>query len=266
MHPPHGATRYGQPSLTPLTHRPDATMRLYCLPPAGLGPSFYARWAALLPSTVELYAIQLPGREALNDQPSLTDPRQLTTALANEIANTDDDGLFAIFGHSLGSLLAYETARRLVRTHQRRPALLALSAMPAPHARSLSSELSLHLSGQRSMDDAMSMIRQFLPARVIQNPTALTLACTPLLADVVLALHHAHQDEPPLDIPFAVYGGASDPLVTAEDLRAWSDLTTLPLTPRLFPGGHMYTTEQAPALTDRLHKDLLAVARYATAP
>lgn len=265
MHSLHGAARRGQPTLTPLTHRPDAAVRLYCVPPAGLGPSFYAHWAPLLAPTVELYAIQLPGREALSDQPSLTDPGQVTTALADEIAGADDDRAFGVFGHSMGGLLAYETTRRLVRTHRRRPALLALSALPAPHIRSLSSELGLYLLGQRALSDVVGLIGQ-LPARVMEDPAALSRVCTPLLADAVLALQHTHHDEPPLDIPFTVYGGTSDPLVTAEDLCAWGDLTTQPVTPRLFPGSHMYTAEQAPALTDRLSKDLAAATRYATAP
>lgn len=265
MRSSHRAARHGRPSLIPLTHRPDATVRLYCLPPAGLGPSFYAHWAPLLAPGVDAYAIQLPGREALSGHPSLTDPREVVTALADEIADTDDDRAFALFGHSLGSLLAYETTRRLVRTHQRRPALLALSALPAPHIRPLSSELALYLMGHRALRDVISLLGQ-VPAKVREDPAALSLICTPLLADAVLALQHTHHDEPPLDIPFAVYGGAGDPLVAAEDLRAWGDLTTLPVTPRLFPGGHMYTGEQAPALTDRLSKDLFAATRYTTAP
>lgn len=77
---------------------------------------------------MQLYSIQLPGREALSGQPSLTDPGQVTTALAEEIAGADDNRVFGVFGHSMGGLLAYETTRRLARTHQRRPALLALSA------------------------------------------------------------------------------------------------------------------------------------------
>ncbi|MCD9145438.1 thioesterase II family protein [Streptomyces albireticuli] len=265
MHPPRAANPHGQPSLTALNHRPDAPVRLVCLPPAGLGPSFYLPWAPLL-NDVDLYAVQLPGRETYSAQPSLTDPRQVTTALAEQIAGSGDSRPFALFGHSIGALLAYETARRMRRTHQRQPVLLALSALPAPHVKTLSDELAPRLlDGQSALADLLGTIGD-LPPHIAQDLGLLTRVCTPLIADMLLSLHYKHQDEPPLDVPFAIYGGQSDPVATAEDLHAWNDLTTQPVTPQLFPGSHMYTADQTHALTHRLSRDLRVATRYASAP
>lgn len=116
-----------------LTRRPRAAARLLCLPPAGCGASYYLPWTEHLPQTVDLYAVQLPGRGALPDQPSLTDPHHTATVLADLVHESDDHRPFALFGHSLGALLAYETTRALHRTRHRAPALLAVSALPAPH-------------------------------------------------------------------------------------------------------------------------------------
>ena len=43
--------------------RPDARLRLYCIPYAGGGPGVYREWPAGLGDEVEVRAVVLPGRE-----------------------------------------------------------------------------------------------------------------------------------------------------------------------------------------------------------
>ncbi|WP_240509173.1 thioesterase II family protein [Streptomyces agglomeratus] len=257
-HRPHA----GQPSLASLTDRPAAALRLLCLPPAGCGPSFYRPWAEHLPESVDLWAVRLPGRGALADHASLTDPHHTTTAIADLIHQNDDDRPFALFGHSLGSLLAYETTRTLVRARHRTPVLLALSALPAPHLDTFVTALSaVLLDGRQGAARLLGPI----PDELLNEPQILAAAYTPILADLLLALQYRHQPEPLLDLPVAVYGGQDDPIAPMERLRTWGDLTTQPVSPQLFPGAHSYPDQQIRALTDRLCKDLHAAARYTVA-
>src|SRR5438132_14037878 len=44
--------------------RPDARVRLFCFPHAGSGVAQFYPWAHLLPTHIELRAVQLPGRES----------------------------------------------------------------------------------------------------------------------------------------------------------------------------------------------------------
>lgn len=262
---PHtpGTAASGQLALAVLAHRPQAALRLYCLPPAGLGPEFYLPWPPLLPPTVELCAVQLPGRGHLADQPSLTDPRQLAAALADLIHTQDDARPFALFGHSIGALLAFATTCRLRRTQRRLPVLLALSAMSAPHAGDFGYALGLRLAaGGGGLADLIGPI----PETVLRDPRQLAAAYVPLLADVLLLLHYRHHHEAPLEVDLALYGGESDPVHSSDQLTAWNDLVTTPTVPRIFPGGHMYPINQAAALIDQLGKDLHAATRYITAP
>ncbi|MFG2678483.1 thioesterase II family protein [Streptomyces sp. NPDC048392] len=254
----------GEPSLASLTDRPAAELRLLCLPPAGGGPSFYRPWAEHLPESVDLWAVRLPGRGALADHASLTDPHYTTTALANLIHQSDDDRPYALFGHSLGSLLAYETTRALVRARHRPPVLLALSALPAPHLDAFVTALSaVLLDGRQGAARLLGPI----PDELLDDPRILAAAYTPILADLLLALQYRHQPEPLLDLPVAVYGGQDDPIAPMERLRTWGDLTTQPVSPRVFPGTHNYPDRQISALTGRLCKDLHAATRYPlTAP
>ncbi|MFI7411617.1 thioesterase II family protein [Streptomyces sp. NPDC049627] len=248
------------PALVSLARRPEAAVRLYCLPPGGSGPEFYQAWAALLPDAVELYTVALPGRGSRRDEPSSTDPRALVAALASLVDDAADPRPFALFGHSLGALLAHETARRLRRTGRREPVLVALSALPAPHRGDLGRLLATLLtSGLDAFTDMVGPV----PAELLEDPVTVTRLCTPFLADLVLALHHRHHDEPPLEVSLALYGGTADPLVPPDCLERWNDLFTTPATPCLFPGRHTYPQDpdQAPALVRQLAKDLQTAAR-----
>ncbi len=245
------------PALVRLAHRPGAVSRLYLLPPGGTGPEYYRPWADLLPTTIEPYAISLPGRGSRFDEPSLTDPSALAAALAR-LTDDGDPRPFALFGHSLGALLAYETARRLRRTGGREPALVALSALPAPHHGALDRLLATLLtSGLDAFTDVVGPV----PSQLLHDPVAVTRLCAPLLADLVLVLHHRHYDEPPLEASLALYGGETDPLVPSECLESWNDLFTTPAVLHLFAGPHTYAQEQTPTLVRQLVKDLQSTVR-----
>lgn len=245
------------PALLPLAHHPDAAVRLYCLPPGG-ATEFYLPWADLLPPTVQAYAIALPGRGSRRDEPSTTDPRALTNALATLIDNPADRRPFALFGHSLGALFAYETARRLRRTGRVQPVLVALSALPAPHRGAVTRLVAgLLKSGLGAFSDLVGPV----PDELLKDPDTVAHLLTPHLADMVLCLHQRHHEEPPLDTHLALYGGAADPLVPPDQLEGWNDLFTGPATPCLSPGRHTYPQENAPALVRQLTKDLQMAVR-----
>ncbi|MGW7440772.1 thioesterase II family protein [Streptomyces sp. NPDC054849] len=247
------------PALVPLARRPEAAVRLYCLPPGGAGPEFYGSWAALLPASVEPYAVALPGRGSRRDEASATDPRSVTAALATHLDDAcRDQRPFALFGHSLGALLTYESARRLRRMGRRGPVLVALSALPAPHRGDLERLMASVLT---SGLDAFSDMAGPLPAELLADPVAVARLCTPFVADLVLALHHQHHDEPPLDTALALYGGDADPLVSPGQLDRWNELFSTPTTPCLFPGRHTYPQDAAPALVQRLTQDLHCALR-----
>src|SRR5918912_669489 len=92
--------------------RPDARLRLICLPPAGGGASRYRDWAALLPEDIEVVPVQLPGREGRFTEDPFTSMEQLTGPLLDGLASYLTRP-FALFGHSMGAFIAFELARRV---------------------------------------------------------------------------------------------------------------------------------------------------------
>ncbi|MCC4321248.1 thioesterase II family protein [Streptomyces malaysiensis] len=104
-----------------------ARQRLFVFPHAGAGASAY-RLAAYLPDSVEVCTVQMPGRESRFARPTLTSLDEAVATLAPLIANHAALP-YAFFGHSMGSLLAFETARRLRALGTALPDHLFLSGM-----------------------------------------------------------------------------------------------------------------------------------------
>jgi len=164
------------------------------------------------------------------------------------------DKPFAFFGHSLGALLCFETARSLRRENRRQPAHLFVSATAAPHRRSLGEQL----SGMRK-SALVKKLRQFngTPAEVLQNDELLDLVLPTIRADFELCETYEYHTESPLECPMTIYGGLEDHEVEAERLAAWSEMTTGACEIRMFPGGHFYINSSRAIFLHTFAGDLL---------
>lgn len=92
---------------------PDVVrLRLICFPYAGAGASVFGRWPASFPPDVEIIAVQLPGRESRISEPVAGNLRDYVSPLVDAIAPLSDKPM-AFFGHSMGALLAFDTAQAL---------------------------------------------------------------------------------------------------------------------------------------------------------
>jgi surfactin synthase thioesterase subunit len=227
--------------LRRFTPRPWATLRLFCFPHAGGAASAYRAWPALLPETVDVFAVQYPGRED-----RLAEPRvPVMDRLADHVAEAVDPSLdrpFAFFGHSMGAAVAYEVAHRITR---REPERLFVSAREAPH-RSRSGDL------HRASDAALlaELTRLGGSARELLDEPELRALVLPIVRDDYRLIEtYRPAPRPPLACPVTVFRGDADPEVTAEDARAWQTTTTGAFEEKAFPGGHFYLVPHRHDLT-----------------
>src|SRR4051794_20676020 len=107
-------SRYSRTSPWIRFDAPDAraALRLFCFPYAGAGASVYRGWKRRPPASIHVCPIQLPGREERIREPPFTNMDALCAALLPELAPYLDMPV-ALFGHSMGALIAYQAATRL---------------------------------------------------------------------------------------------------------------------------------------------------------
>ena len=124
---------------------------LFGLPFAGATAQVLDVFAAHLPGRVTLCPLALPGREAHS-----TEAPQRTIAdlvAAARAALPVRGARFALFGHSLGALLAYELARELARQGEPGPVHLFVSGLGAPWRIPPRTVTAAELSGEAGGDE-----------------------------------------------------------------------------------------------------------------
>lgn len=214
---------------------PAAALRLFCFHYAAGSAQVFYNWPGYLPD-VEMGAIQLPGRGHRFGEPCIKRILPLSRLISHELLPYLDKP-FVFFGHSLGALLCFETARNLRREGGRQPTHLVVSAARAPHRQSLDEQLS---SLPKSV--LVQKLREFngTPLEVLQNDELMDLMLPMIRADFELCETYEYHPESPLECSMTIYGGLEDYEVKAEQLVAWSDMTRGVSEIRMFPGGHFY--------------------------
>ncbi len=232
--------------------RPQARLRLFCLPFAGGGAISYREWSAEMPEEIEVMPVQLPGRERrLREQP-FTRMDLLIDALSVAMAPYLDKP-FAIFGHSMGAAIGYEWARRLERDHGPTPVKILVSARRAPHLSNTDKHYLL------PDDEFCDHLREMngTPVEVLANPELMQLLLPLLRGDFELNDTHEPQLQPLLACPVTVYGGLEDVEVSRSDLSAWQDVTTGKYKLRMFAGDHFFLHDGRASLIGAVAEDLL---------
>lgn len=234
--------------------RPNAELQLYCLPHAGGGASMFVPLAALLPEAIQLRAVLLPGREARFREPAHDRMGSLVGALADALTPEPAER-YALFGHSMGALVAFELARELRRRGRPLPEALIVSGRRAPDL--VLDERPLHLLPDQAFIAEIQARYGGIPQLILDEPELMALFLPTLKADFAVFETHRFVPEPPLDCALAFYGGDSDPQSAPAASAGWTGLVSGPTSRRLFPGGHFYLTEQRGALARALAEDLV---------
>lgn len=211
----------------------------------------YLRWRRLLPPWIEVLPVELPGRGVRLGEAFVTDFDDLVERLCAEQAGAMQRR-FALFGHSMGALIAWGIARRLRQTGGALPCALVVSASAAPSRRDPARFDGLQ-GDQALIDD---LRRQGgTPEEVFASPELLRLTLDVLGADYRLCAGFRHRHDAPLPVPLHVLAGRDDD-IPGDAVQGWSAEASEPCTLDWFDGGHFFIRQQEQVVLDVLARRL----------
>ncbi|MFC9235178.1 thioesterase II family protein [Streptomyces decoyicus] len=218
---------------------------LVCFPHAGAGPSFFAHWGNLASPGLDVAPVGLPGREKRFDEPPLEYVSDaVEDALPQIRAQAGGYHGVCLFGHSLGAVLAYETACRLSGDGDVPVVGLVVSGSAGPAHR--------HDLGATGLpDDAfLATVERATGYRheAFDEPELRDLLLPALRADIAMHERYRSSGTTVLDVPVTAVRGAEDHLIDAEMLAQWQEVTTAGFHSQALPGGHMYLADSPGAL------------------
>jgi surfactin synthase thioesterase subunit len=236
--------------ITPRPNRSPA-VRLLCFPPVGGAADVFGGWSERLPS-VDLGLVQLPGRISRLGEPLIRTIHDAARGVAEAVAEMPALPT-VLFGHGLGAVIAFESARRL---QDRTWPVLALfvSACAAPALKALEQSFAT-----LPAEELVSRVRQrhaAVPRAVLADREMLELFVPGLRADVEMAERYQYAAGVPLACPIVACGGSADPHTSRAQLEAWRTETRGRSSVHLFEGGPLYVQQERAAVTGLIASQL----------
>jgi surfactin synthase thioesterase subunit len=219
--------------------------RLLCFAHAGGGSSFFQPWRQAFGDDVEICPIVLPGREIRLGERRYNRLEDLMEPMLDGLMPFLDVP-YGVFGHSLGSIIAFEFARKAA-ARGRKPELLAVSGRRAPHLRA-------RRSPRYQLDDAnlLAVVAEFggTAAAVLEDRELMKLFLPILRDDFAMNETYAPLPGRPLSCDIVAVTGDADKEVREEELVAWREVTTGAFEHHVLAGGHFYMQPDPRALLD----------------
>ena len=225
-------------SFKKIPNGPLKDVALFCFPYAGAGASVFFPWGKGISGGVDVYAFEAAGK---GDRYSEALPKEFNT-LAIEAAAAilgKNYKSIILFGHSLGALLAYETAKTL-KDNGCSPLSIIFSGRQAPSLASKMEPIS-HLPNQQFIEKIKLL--GGTPQEIFEEPELLNIILPILKNDFFLA--ECYEDSNPYDlgVPVIVLSGQTDPWVNIDDLHHWSSVTSNSFEIEIFEGDHFFITK-----------------------
>lgn len=232
-------------------HEPAADgPTLVCFPHAGGSASAHFTLSAQLCTAAEVLIVQYPGRQDRLAEPALEDLRQVADEATRALLPWQDRPL-ALFGHSMGSLVAYEVALRLERLG-RAPLGLIASGHAAP---CVPPNVVVHDLDDRRFTEHVAELSG-TPPELLTDKHLLALALPSLRADFTAVETYLDRAGVRLGCPISGYCGNQDGSIPPDGFEKWADYTRGRWTSRFFDGGHFYLQSQEHEVARAIRQDL----------
>ncbi|MFE3194110.1 thioesterase II family protein [Nocardia sp. NPDC059240] len=223
---------------------------LVCFPPGGGAAGGYRALADHITDGVGVYAVQYPGRRDRIGEPMISSLTELAGHVAAAVTPLLG-GELALFGHSMGATVAFETARRL-EARGTGPSVLFASGRTAPSERetdrlSDTSDATLITELEKLANDSASV-------GVLRTNAALAAAVLPTVRSDYRAIeNYLYTPGAPLRCPIVGLTGADDPVVTPDQVDRWRTHTAGAFELNVFPGGHFYLDARPAAIAELIN-------------
>ncbi|MFI5610787.1 thioesterase II family protein [Amycolatopsis sp. NPDC051903] len=231
---------------------PQARARLLCFPHAGGAAGLYRPLAAALAPEIELVAVQYPGRQDRFAEPCEDSVAGLAGGVLASLGAFADRPL-ALFGHSLGATVAFETACALEKSGRVEPTRLFVSARSAPHhARAVD----VRLDDDADLIGYVRRLGSANGASLELSEELWPMVLPALRADLRIVNTYRFAGGARLRCPISALAGDADPEYPLAQIRDWAAYTSGGFDLEVLSGGHFYleqhTTRVAGLVAGRL--------------
>ncbi|KAK9803914.1 hypothetical protein WJX72_004698 [[Myrmecia] bisecta] len=254
-------------------------LRLFCLPYAGgVSENVFARWAMMMPPSIQVCPIELPGRGRREGEPAISDVHMLAAALAECLPLQGKP--YALFGTCLGAITAYEVTRQVQQSSRPMPLALFMAAVSPPHMYALAVmklyvQRSLAFDAAPPVEEVMEKLRGWdqLPREVLMqvfekghfagldqmkaNERLFQKVAPMGVNDIMMAVQYRFTPQPPLNLPITSFDGLLDETIEPSNMAQWAAYTDGPFRNVPIMGDHYFVSTHFREVVDVVTQELL---------
>ncbi|MFI6867727.1 thioesterase II family protein [Nocardia sp. NPDC050406] len=241
----------GNSWLRRLSSATEGAPTLVCFPHAGGAAMSFGRLAECVGGEFEVLAVQYPGRQDRRREPLIGNIADLVEGVLPELLEAVGDSEdFALFGHSMGSVVAFETCRRLEREGAH-PKILFASGRRAPSAPI--PEQRIHLLDDRELGEQLLSFGG-TPAALLEDPEFRALILSVVRNDYRAIETYECAPNASVACPIVALVGDRDPDASFTQIEGWGAHTRGDFVAKSFPGGHFFLDANARAVGDLIRE------------
>ena len=212
---------------------------VYCIPFAGGGKHSFRGYQDKAPASLNLEMVELPGRGMRITEPLVGTMEEMADDLVAQLrprikAETQP---YAIYGHSIGSVLTYMVTCRLIREGLPLPIHLFVTGAKGPSE----ARKERKLSGLSDAEFTVELVKLGgVPQEVADNEELMQFFLPILRADFRAIEEYTYEQlTPKMDIPVLSITGSEENITPAQ-AGTWQDVTTGTFTHRVMTGDHFF--------------------------
>lgn len=219
-------------------HKDNGTPKIYCFYHAGGNANFFLEWSRK--SKYDIIPVELPGhgRRHREELPESIDA--MAKEIAEDILRCETDFDFGFWGHSMGALLAFQTAFYLEKNGNSVPRMLIVSGRQAPFS-DYKGEYQCSMGKQALVDEIKRL--GLLPELLLNSQDYMDEVIPLIFNDYRMNEEYVYHDEK-VNIPVVAHFGSNDIEATERLLAEWKEVTKSSFSQKAFKGSHFYVYEE----------------------
>ncbi len=232
-------------------------VKLFCLPYAGGSAAIYGKWKKYLDKSIDLVPVELAGRGRRMSESFYDSMSQAVDDTYNIINPLIKQGDYAFFGHSMGTIIAFELCRKILDKGGRQPLHLFVSGRYPPDLKTESEFLS-RLPDNEFLQKIFKL--GGTSAEIIENKELREIFVPILKADYRIIEEYRYiNSNKKFDYGITAFTGKDDLEVSFSDIKEWGKHTTAQSLFYEFEGNHFFINGKITEITEIINSTLKSV-------
>lgn len=231
-------------------------INLLCIPYAGgAARAIYGKWVQQLDKKINVFPLELAGHGGRMSEPFYPSLDAAVEDLLEHVEPIITKHPYAIYGHSMGTIIAYELAIAIREAQLPEPCTFFLSGRLAPHHKYRNNNIH-----QWSDADFLEEIIRIggTPRQLIESKELVDIFLPILRNDYrIIEKHHFKNLYVKFRADIEFFYSNKDYMVTKPNVMEWKDYTTGSFNFYEFEGGHFFINDAWPDICKIINHKLL---------